>query len=436
MNITIEDYLKVLYPNPDILDDKEKKQYLKDKKFLDEHLDDTNRFYSRFLKSKEDLGVSELEYTQEIMDMAKKKFDKETIIVEYVDYMLSVLDKNSFIQNDFETFINLLYIDQSYQEEYKNESIDTTPIKLEEVFKFTEEFLSEIDDSKEMVTEFKNLRDSEKIIIVSSDEKIGSKYKDGKIIYEFDGTIDSANTLVHEFMHHWMDFKGNPTLNRELYTMFNEFLPIYYENAFIKYLDDKGVLENGERPLIASRLKFEKEKDPNNVLIKLLELSKSLKEKGKIEKEDIIEVLEKYAPENATKQELWNNEADKMKEFCEEHFLGSETISGPVMYRLNNGLALDTNYNIETVKKIYKLAEFVRDREQDAFFIEEYNRITQSKDFGKSISSEINSIDDNSKSVKIKPKEIVELDKSLQLDSQEMNQAKSVLKQGERSLDN
>ena len=128
--------------------------------------------------------------------------------------------------------------------------------------------------------------------------------------------------------------------NRELYTMFNEFLPIYYENAFIKYLDNKAILKYGEKPLIASRLKFEKEKDTNNVLIKLLELTKILKEKGEIGKEDIIDVLEKYTPENTTREDLWKNEADKIKEFCEEHFLGSETISGPVMYRLNNGLAL------------------------------------------------------------------------------------------------
>ena len=56
-------------------------------------------------------------------------------------------------------------------------------------------------------------------------------------------------------MHHWTKIKGDLNDGRVDHTMFNEFESIYYENAFIRFMNNKGLLKNGENPLLVTRLK-------------------------------------------------------------------------------------------------------------------------------------------------------------------------------------
>lgn len=168
MNKSVEDYLKILYPNPDLLDHKGKKQLAKDTEFLTKYLEEFKGYYQRFLHVKESKGIDKAKYTRDMLDMSKKEFDPETIIISYVEEMNEYLARNPFISSDFETFMRLMYLEREQEEKAKDQPLDTTPIELETVFTLTEEFLSEIDKSQKMVTEFRYMRNNEGIEIKKS----------------------------------------------------------------------------------------------------------------------------------------------------------------------------------------------------------------------------------------------------------------------------
>ena len=203
-------------------------------------------------------------------------------------------------------------------------------------------------------------------------EETRSIYKNGAVNYVFDGTVNSAYTLLHEFMHHWVEIKAHPNNDREDHTMFNEFESIYYENAFIEFMNNKGLLEKGKEPLRAARLQSAYSKDPNNCVIMLLELCQDLKNNGVINKDSIIEMLQKYMPDITDSEELWSKGSKFLSDYCEEHEFVVETINGPVMYRFNTGLAMQTPLNRETINNIYKLAPFLKDRVNDDNFMKQY----------------------------------------------------------------
>ena len=75
-----------------------------------------------------------------------------------------------------------------------------------------------------------------------------------------------------------------------------EFLPIYYEKAFVQFMDEKGLLPNGSEVLLSRRLESMEEKDPNRCLPIYLELSNKFGEKQSLDKKDILGILSKYFP--------------------------------------------------------------------------------------------------------------------------------------------
>lgn len=378
MNKSIEEYLKILYPNIDSLSEEEQKRFDKDKNFLLEFFDEFNKEYNKYLDQIDNFG--EYEFTSTILQMCKDRLDKETIIINYAQSMLGMLNENSYISNNFESFMDLMYFERQQEELLKNQPLDNPQIDLEKVFSLTEEFLTQIDDSQELVTEFRKLQNEGKIIVHSPEDKeTRSIYKNGAVNYVFDGTVNSAHTLLHEFMHHWVEIKAHPNNDREEHTMFNEFESIYYENAFIEFMNNKGLLKYGEDTLKASRLQREYSKDPNNCTIMLLELCQDIKNNGTINKDSIIDMLQKYMPNITEPEELWSKGSKLLSDFCEEHFFVGETINGPVMYRFNTGLAMQTSLAQETIKNIYKLAPFLKDREHDDIFMEQYMIMTNRK---------------------------------------------------------
>lgn len=375
MNKSVEDYLKILYPNPDLLDDEGKKQLAKDTEFLTKYLEEFKRYYQKFLNIKESNGIDEAKYTRDMLNMFKEEFDPETIIVSYVKAMNKYLARNPFISSDFETFMKLMYFEREQEEQAKNQPLDRTPIELETVFTLTEEFLSEIDESQQLVTEFRYMRNNGGIEITESTEELltSSSYNHSKIIFAFDGTVKSAKGLVHEFMHHWTEIQGSPKHYSHDQTMLLEFLTIYYENAFIKYMNGKGILKYGEEPLKATRLQYHYSKDPDNSVLMLLELCQKLSQNGTIDKDSIINMLGKHMPDIRDREELWQKGSKMLVKFCNEHTVPRETIAGHVMYRLDTALVMHTGNSVEKVRNIYKLAPFILDADHDSLFIKLLN---------------------------------------------------------------
>ena len=379
MNKSVEEYLKILYPNIDSLNEEEQKKYEKDKNFLLEFWNEFNEEYNKYFDQINNFG--EYEFTSTILQMCKERLDKETIIIDYANSMFKMLNENSYISNNFDSFMSIMHYERAKEEQLKDYPLDMTPIDLETVFALTEEFLSQIDDSQELIAEFIKLKKEGKIIVHShEDTEKRSVYKNGKINYVFDGTVNSAHTLLHEFMHHWIEIKAHPNSNREEHTMFNEFESIYYENAFIQFMNNKGLLKSGEEPLKAVRLQREYLKDPNNCIIMLLELCQDIKNNGTINKDSIINMLKKHMPNITNHEELWANGSKMLSEFCNEHIFEGETINGPVMYRFNTGLAMQTSLDQRTIRNIYKLIPFLKDRIQDDIFMEQYMLAKNSKE--------------------------------------------------------
>lgn len=379
MNKTVEDYLNILYPNRDSLLEEEKKRFEKDKKFLTEYLDEVNSEYNKYLGQIDDFG--EYRFTTLLLQLSKERFDKETIIVEYAKSLFGMLEQDSYISTHFETFVDVMHYERNQEEKAKDIPTDQTPITLEKVFELTEEFLSKIDDSQELVTEFRKLLEEGRIGVHSSDSQNRSIYKYGMVNYVFDGTINSVNTLVHEFMHHWVEIKAHPTNSRDNHTLLNEYISIYYENAFLEFMKEKGLLSSDrEKALRADRLKREYSKDPNNCVLMFIDICQKLKSKGTVEQEDIIEVFENYYPDITDRNELWEKGSEIITKFCKEHSFTSEIISGPVMYRFNNGLAMQTEYTEDMMSNIFKLAPLIQDRQQDNIFMEKYSELTRKRD--------------------------------------------------------
>ena len=371
MDKSIEEYLKILYPNIDSLTEEEQKSFKKDKSFLLKFFNEFNEEYKKF---SDYIGnMNQYELISMILQICKESLDEETIIVKYAETMLEMLNRNSYVSNNFDDFMEIMYFEREKEEEVKDIPLDKTPIELQTVFDLTEEFLSQIDDSQELLKEFKKLQSEGKIKIYSpKDEEKRSLYTNGEINYVFDGTVNSAYILVHEFMHHWVEIKVHPSHDREELTIFNEFESIYYENAFIKFMDEKGLLKNGEDPLRASRLQSAYSKDPNNCVLMLLELCQNAKNNKIIDKDSIIAVLRKHMPDITDEGDLWSKGSKLLVDFCKEHVFESETINGAVMYRFNTGLATKTSLDFQNITSVYKLAPFIKHKEDDNIFMEQY----------------------------------------------------------------
>ena len=371
MSKTIEEYLRIIYPNLEQLSEEEKLQFEKDKAFLLECFEGFEDEYNKYIKRKEEFG--EQSYTETILKMSKEKYDRETIIKDYVNGMLEVLGENSYITQNYDEFMNLMRVERHQEEAMKEVEMDRTPIEIGKVFELTEEFLSQIDPSGEMIAEFRKLRSEGKIKYLFPDEQEKkSKYNRGEINFAFTGTIESACDLTHEFIHHWIEIKAHPNNNRVEHTMFNEFESIYYENAFIRFMNNKGLLKNGENPLLAERLRWQYDKDPDNCVLMLLSLCQVALNGVDLDKDTITDALRKYMPEGTDREEVWEKCSELLFRFKQDNYFPVEIVNGAVMYRFNTGLAIKTSLDSRTVGSVHKLVPFLQDRLHDDEFMRQY----------------------------------------------------------------
>ena len=380
MPANMEEVLQLIYPDINALNEDERKKYDKDVAFLEKYFDkfvDTCDRYS----DRKDMFTPK-EYYSIILSMAKDRFDKETIISKYVSGVLEGMYGNTILAEEFDTFMDILAFERQKEEEYKDFPLDKTPISLDAVFALTEEFLEGVDESGELLREFRSLGDRGGIVIYNPEDDKRSMYNFDHIEYVFDGTVNSASTLVHEFMHHWCAIKTDEVQrNYGNYTTIREVLPIYYENAFIRFMDDKGLLQYGERPLLADRLQKDYAGDPEDCMIKFFALADKKRLGEAIDKTAIIDVLRQFSEKEQTDEEIWDVEGQKMIAFADEHYFSREVVCGFSAYRFSTALAHYTSLEPEMLKKMFRLAEHVRNGDHDSIFLHEYLKLTDKHEF-------------------------------------------------------
>lgn len=375
MSKSIEDYLRILFPQVDITDSLELEEYMRVSQFLDREFvcfEEEYNSHARMLET-----MDEDIYTKLVLDFCMEEHDDFTKIRRYLENISSSLNQNSYISKNFEDFLKVMRFQRKQAEEYQNQPVYEIPISLERVKELTREFLSQMDPSSEMVEEFDRLNANGGIVLPSSGSQRKSEYVDGKIKYAFDGTINTAHTLLHEFMHHWVEKKASPNMSREEHSMLFEYESIYYEKAFIKFLDEKGMLKYGTEPIEADRFKKEYGKDPDNCILMFLELANINKKNGSIRNQDIIDVMKKYHPSQKSDDDVLEGATKMLAGFIEENYFAEETVNGPIMYRFNHGLALKTPLTLEAIQNIHKLAPLVKDTEHDNIFMLEYFRMLE-----------------------------------------------------------
>ena len=374
MNEIVNEYLRIIYPNFERLSEEERLQFEKDKAFLLAYKNEFEACCKKYEGSRAKFG--ERKFFLGVLEICKEEYDLETIIINYLGGINGMLEGNSYITNNYDEFLNLMRYERQQEQAIRGVEVDKTPIDLLKVFLLTEKFLMQVDPSGEMVKEFKKMRAEKRITLLFPDDNKGkSIYKYGTINFAFSGTIDTAPDLVHEFMHHWVETKGNPNLDSVGHTMFNEFEPIYYENAFIRFMNNIGLLKKGENPIRAKRLKHQNEMDPDYCLLMLFELYKLRLENKTVNKDSIIDTLQKYYPEITDREELWNKLSRTLCKFHSKHRISKDIMTGGTMYRLGTALALKTNLKPETVQSVYKLAPFIQGRAQDGEFMEHYKKM-------------------------------------------------------------
>lgn len=373
-----DEYLKILYPDPDSLTGIERKKYEQVKEFLEREYEYYERTYQKYidLRGNEEGKIPEPIYSQEVLAMCRREKDVLYQIEDYVDDINSILDKNPYISNNFEDFMKVMAYERKDTEKRKDVPLDATTISLQKVAALTREFLQRMDPSGEMLNEFNIMALSNRIRTKAPDkDNTGSNYTyDGKIEFCFDGTVNTAHALLHEFMHAWTEKKGHITRDRETHTMFNEYESLYYELAFMHFMDEKGLLPNGVEPLKAKRSKFFYSKDESNCVMMLLELGRIKKEKGMLEKQDIIDIARKYGSTEKSDEKAYEECSELLRSFIDENIFPDQAVSGPIMYRFNYGLALQTPQTLEAIQNIHKLSSSLSDRSGDHIFMLEYLR--------------------------------------------------------------
>jgi hypothetical protein len=137
-------------------------------------------------------------------------------------------------------------------------------------------------------------------------------------------------------------------------------------------MNDKGMLKKGEQPLRAIRLKREYEKDPENCILMLLTLGSYLNKNGQLDKNAIIEALQSYYPEGTDREEVWRKCSESLLRFIDEVSFPREVVSGPILYRFNTALAMQTSLDPKTMRSVYTLSPYIKDRIYDKEFMRQY----------------------------------------------------------------
>lgn len=367
----VEKYLEILYPNIEDIDDE---QYKKDKAFLETYLPQFEAICEEYSDMKSEM--SEREFLDDALYIAKEQHDPETKIVSYAKGMLEALETNGIFGQKFDLLMGAIETDLLKNFKAENGTNNESHITLEEVFQLTEEFLRKIDPEHELFEEFEDLIYDWKIEVISPKDKEGSRYshQEGKIYYEFDGTLNTAHTLVHEFMHHISFKEAQTNMGYDNFTMFREFLSIYYEKAFIQFMDEKGLLPNGQESLLAERLKSQFQEDTENCLPIYLELSHRYMENSNLGKEDILSVGQKYFPGKSA-EELWEHVSKLLVQFSDKNHYGMEVGAGLTTYMFSTAMAYEAKSDEETLSKMFRLAKYVKDGKSDLQALEGYFEI-------------------------------------------------------------
>jgi hypothetical protein len=227
--MNMDEFLSTIYgSNITILSDKQKIQYEKDKKFLIKYFAQVKQNIERFGDAK-DYNRPEQEYYRTILDMTKASYDPATIISNWVSETSELLGENSFVTSNLDEFIRLNEDIIEKEEQYGDTPKLTKMCSKEDVLRITTSYLRQIDPSMELPLQFKELLESGRIQFVSGDKKSEYDEYNDLIYYNFDGTLETANKLVHEFIHRVHYKNGSPHNNRFEISMFKEYPSIYYK---------------------------------------------------------------------------------------------------------------------------------------------------------------------------------------------------------------
>lgn len=150
------------------------------------------------------------------------------------------------------------------------------------------------------------------------------------------------------------------------FTLFREFLPVYYERLFVEFMDKKGMLPDGKESILAKRFHNNLKRDKAHSLEFMLHAANYIRVNGKIDKEKIIDLYSEFHSEITDRKILWKKCSEEIKEYAAEHFYGIADTEGISTYRFSTGLAYAIKCDMEMGSKLYKLSKYIRDGRQDA----------------------------------------------------------------------
>lgn len=213
--------IKIYGSNTEELSAEQKIQYEKDKKFLARYLDKVQRKIESFSNGNASkYNITEKEYYREILVMTKDDYDPETIITKWVSSTSKLLSENSFVASNLDEFIKIAEENDRKEKECSTVSQLTRECSKQDVLMITSRYLKQIDPTMQLFNEFINLLQDGRIQFETADRKSYYDDRNDIIHYNFDGTIETANTLIHEFIHRVHFKHGMPNNDRSEYSMF------------------------------------------------------------------------------------------------------------------------------------------------------------------------------------------------------------------------
>ncbi len=362
--------IKIYGSNTEELSAEQKIQYEKDKKFLARYLDKVQRKIESFSNGNASkYNITEKEYYREILVMTKDDYDPETIITKWVSSTSKLLSENSFVASNLDEFIKIAEENDRKEKECSTVSQLTRECSKQDVLMITSRYLKQIDPTMQLFNEFINLLQDGRIQFETDDRKSYYDNRNDIIHYNFDGTIETANTLIHEFIHRVHFKHGMPNNDRSEYSMFQEYPSIYYENGIVDFMNKIGFINEDEaESLKCSRFRNQHMKTPGKEYLMLLKLCEKQIESGKISEDDIKGLFEN------TEQDFEQLTQGLVK-YCNTHIFPHEHI-GLIMYKTSTALANATPHTASDEQMIYKLAiRFIIDKKSDNRFYEELEKV-------------------------------------------------------------
>ena len=374
--MTAEEFLRVLWNKTiDELTDEEREQYESDKEFINKNMALIEEIHKTRYNSIKDLSkfnISQSEFYRILLNSIKEEYDPFTIITEWVKSTANLLKDDTFVVNRLNEFSRLIEENDKLQKQNSNVPDVTRTCNITDVFSLTEGFLAKIDPSEKLLSEFKVFKSSGRIKVTFSDsEKTYYDVIEDIIHYNFNGTLNSASKLVHEFMHRLHNLYGHPSNDRFKHSLFIEYPSIFYENGMIDYMYENGFINEKERTyLLSSRFKSQYIRGQNGILTQLLKLCQIQITNNIITKEDILDLFV-----DQTEGKDFDDLTQGLVEYCKEHIFTHEHI-GFIMYNISTVLAHKTPQTPENQQNVYKIAfQYIIDRNSDDRFFEKIENL-------------------------------------------------------------